>query len=85
MDSKRAKEPNARPVTESFASLGEGLHGCGDKIIEELKPAIKVFAKNHPSDWVAFKVELADALYNSHARENVRRAWGIDPAPPKFH
>ena len=45
MDSKRAKEPNARPVTESFASLGEDLHGCGDKMIEELKPAIKVFAK----------------------------------------
>lgn len=85
MDSKRAKGPNARPVTESFASLGEGLHGCGDKMIEELKPAIKVFAKKHPSEWAGFKAELADALYNASARENVRRAWGIDPAPPKFH
>lgn len=85
MDSKRAKKPNTRPVTESFASLGEDLHGCGDKMMDDLKPAIKAYAKTHPDEWAGFKAELADALYNARARENVRKVWGIDPALPKFH
>lgn len=85
MDSKRAKKPNARPVTESFASLGEDLHGCGDKMMEEIKPKIKAYKDMHPEEWAAFKAGLAYALYNARARENVRKVWGIEPAPPKFH